>query len=86
MLGRKMWGTCSEVVHRTAVSAWRWLHVGRPEHVALAAAQGKQAPKLCDALMTRLLMDDMIVQSGDGRVWASLGTYLGVPWCTPWRL
>ena len=25
--------------------------------------------------MTRLLMDDMVVQSGDGRVWVSLGNF-----------
>ena len=75
LLGPKTWGTCSEVASRTAVAAWQWLHVGRLELTALAAAQGRPAPRLCDALMTRLLMDDMVVQSGDGLVWASLGNY-----------
>ena len=75
VLGPKTWGTCSEVTSRTAVSAWQWLHVGRLKLTALAAAQGLPAPMLCDALMTRLLMEDMVVQSGDGRVWASLGNF-----------
>ena len=48
--------------------------VGRLEHTALAAAQGRAPPKLCDALMARLLLEGMVVQRGDGRVWASPGT------------
>ena len=47
ILGPKTWGTCSEVTSRTAVSAWQWLHVGRLDLAALAAAQGRPSPKLC---------------------------------------
>ena len=75
MLGPKTWSTVSETTSRTAVSAWQWLHVGRVRLAALAAAHGRPAPNLCDALMTRLLTDDMVVQSEDGRVWASMGNY-----------
>ena len=32
-------------------------------------------PSLCDALLTRLLTDDMVLQRYDGQVWASLGNF-----------
>ena len=47
--------------------------MGRPELATFAAAEGRASPRLGDALFTRLLGEDMVLQGADGRVWASLG-------------
>ena len=70
LMGKKVWGTSTEANHRRCVAAWNWYQVGRPS----STAPGGQPPKLADALLTRLLSCEMVVQRGD-LLFASLGSY-----------
>ena len=70
LMGKKVWGTCTEANHRRCVAAWNWYQLGRPS----STAPGGQPPKLADALLTRLLSCEMVAQRGD-LLFASLGSF-----------
>ena len=70
LMGKKVWGTCTETNHRRCVAAWHWYQIGRR---SLTPPEGRP-PKLADALLTRLLSGEMVVQWGDS-LFASLGSY-----------
>ena len=70
LMGKKVWGTCTEANHRKCLAAWHWYQVGRPS----STVPGGQPPKLADALLTRLLSCEMVIQRGD-LLFASLGSY-----------
>ena len=72
-MGAKCWGSCTEADSRRSLSAWQWLQVGRPAAIADATARGQAHPKLRDALLTRLIGENMVLQNVDGRVWVGLG-------------
>ena len=75
-MGSKTWETCSEADSRRCVAAWQWLQVGRPAAIAHAARCGEPRPKLIDALLTRLIRENMVLQGCDDRMWVSLGNAL----------
>ena len=70
LMGKKVWDTSTEANSRKSLAAWHWFQEGR----ALAPAQGNNPPKLCDALLTRLLHADMVLERR-GSIYASLGNY-----------
>ena len=70
LMGRKVWGTSTEANHRQCLAAWHWFQVGRFR----GAVPGVCAPKLGDALLSRLLTCEMVVERG-GCVFASLGNH-----------
>ena len=69
-MGKKVWGTCTEANHRKCLAAWHWYQVGR----ASLTVPGSPPPKLCDALLTRLLQSDIVVERR-GSLFASLGNH-----------
>ena len=69
-MGTKNWNTSTEATHRTSLAAWQWYQVGRQR----LTVPGSAPPKLCDALLTRMLDIEMVVEEG-GCVFASLGNY-----------